>query len=80
MIIDQSYFLPSDEPIPPSAFVSIVRNGCICENGGEPVDGYIHISPACLWHGVRTRYIPQPAMREPKRVRTQSNGKTRGRD
>jgi hypothetical protein len=35
-----------------------VRTGCICSNGGWPVDGWIYIEPACRVHYAESG-IPQ---------------------
>lgn len=62
MIVDQSFFLPLTSPLERSTFVPIVRDGCICTNGGKPDDhGLIYVSPQCIVHGIRSRSIDRPA-------------------
>lgn len=83
MIVDHPFFLESDDVIPPSAFVPIVRSQCICP-ASFTVDGveWQPREPNCLvpGHGVKTRFVPQPGLKEPHRIRVQSNGKTRERE
>ncbi len=34
----------------------IVKAGCTCRNGHEPIDGLIYENPCCVEHGRRTRW------------------------
>ena len=39
-----------------------VKDGCICPNRHQPIDGMIITSPACCLHGSLTRAVPRRAV------------------